>query len=48
MEDVNLTHFSQRYETAGSERLAAEAASAFGGEVMLAHDMDRISVPSRR
>ena len=43
-----LTHFSQRYETAGTERLAAEAASAFGGEVVLADDLDRISVPARR
>ena len=43
-----LTHFSQRYETAGAERLAAEAESAFGGGVVLAHDLDRISVPSRR
>ncbi len=43
-----LTHFSQRYETAGAERLAVEAASAFGGEVVLAHDLDRISVPARR
>ncbi len=43
-----LTHFSQRYETAGAERLAAEAASAFAGEVVLAHDLDRISFPSRR
>ena len=32
------THFSERYETAGAERLAAEAASAFGGGVVLAHD----------
>ena len=30
------------------ERLAAEAASAFGGEVVLAEDLDRISVPVRR
>ena len=43
-----LTHFSQRYETAGTERLAAEAASAFGGEVVLADDLDRIPVPARR
>ncbi len=43
-----LTHFSQRYETAGTERLAVEAASAFGGEVVLAHDLDRISIPARR
>jgi ribonuclease Z len=43
-----LTHFSQRYESGGVERLAAEAASAFAGEVVLARDLDRISVPSRR
>jgi ribonuclease Z len=43
-----LTHFSQRYETAGTERLAAEAAAAFGGEVVLADDLDRIPVPARR
>ena len=43
-----LTHFSQRYESAGDKRLAAEAAAAFGGEVVLASDLDRISVPPRR
>ncbi len=45
-----LTHFSQRYES-GSEsfkRLADEAASSFGGEVVLARDLDRIPVPPRR
>jgi ribonuclease Z len=41
-----LTHFSQRYDTAG--HLADEAASAFGGTVVLARDLDRISVPPRR
>ena len=31
-----LTHFSQRYGSGDSQRLAAEAAMAFGGEVVLA------------
>ena len=45
-----LTHFSQRYESGATdvEQLAAEAASAFGGEVVLARDLDRVPVPSRR
>jgi ribonuclease Z len=44
-----LTHFSQRYESGdGDQRLAGEAASAFGGEVVLARDLDRIPVPPRR
>jgi ribonuclease Z len=43
-----LTHFSQRYQSGDSQRLADEAASAFGGQVVLAHDLDRISVPPRR
>jgi ribonuclease Z len=42
-----LTHFSQRYERCDDQRLAAEAAAAFGGPVVLAHDLDRIPVPSR-
>ncbi len=44
-----LTHFSQRYDFAadGDKRLAGEAAEAFGGEVMLARDLDRIPVPPR-
>ncbi len=46
-----LTHFSQRYESAsgaeGDERLAGEAAEAFGGEVVLASDLSRIPVPLR-
>ncbi|MBV9205845.1 MAG: ribonuclease Z [Actinobacteria bacterium] len=40
-----LTHFSQRYEAA--ERLAGEAAEEFGGEVVLARDLDRVPVPRR-
>jgi ribonuclease Z len=43
-----LTHFSQRYDSGGSQRLADEAASAFGGQVVLAVDLDRIPVPPRR
>jgi len=45
-----LTHFSQRYESGpgDGERLADEAAAAFGGEVVLARDLDRIPVPPRR
>jgi ribonuclease Z len=42
-----LTHFSQRYESWDDKRLAAEAASAFGGEVVLARDLDRIPIPPR-
>jgi len=43
-----LTHFSQRYESGDDDkRLAGEAASAFGGEVVLARDLDRIPVPPR-
>jgi ribonuclease Z len=45
-----LTHFSQRYEHGpeGDQRLAGEAAAVFGGEVVLARDLDRIPVPPRR
>ena len=43
-----LTHFSQRYEHGDGQRLAAEAAAAFDGGVVLANDLDRIPVPSRR
>jgi len=42
-----LTHFSQRYEHDDGQRLAAQAATAFGGPVILAQDLDRIPVPSR-
>jgi ribonuclease Z len=42
-----LTHFSQRYEQDGGRLLAGQAATAFGGPVVLAHDLDRIPVPSR-
>jgi ribonuclease Z len=42
-----LTHFSQRYDSRDGQRLAAEAAAAFGGEVVMARDLDRIPVPPR-
>jgi ribonuclease Z len=42
-----LTHFSQRYDSVDGQRLAAQAATAFGGQVILARDLDRIPVPSR-
>jgi ribonuclease Z len=42
-----LTHFSQRYERGDEQQLADQAAEAFGGPVVLAHDLDRIPVPSR-
>jgi ribonuclease Z len=41
-----LTHFSQRYLE--PERFGDEAAAAFGGEVVVAADLDRIAVPLRR
>lgn len=43
-----LTHFSQRYDAGDGQRLAGEAAAAFGGEVVLARDLDRVPVPARR
>jgi ribonuclease Z len=43
-----LTHFSQRYDSGDGQRLVGEAAMAFGGDVVLANDLDRISVPPRR
>jgi ribonuclease Z len=49
-----LTHFSQRYESDsgsrsdGVDRMAGEAAEAFGGEVVVASDLARIPVPLRR
>jgi ribonuclease Z len=54
-----LTHFSQRYESDsgsgsgsgpgsdGVERMAGEAAEAFGGEVVVARDLSRVPVPLR-
>jgi ribonuclease Z len=42
-----LTHFSQRYDDEGAKRLAGEAEAMFGGEVVLARDLDRVPVPRR-
>jgi ribonuclease Z len=42
-----LTHFSGRYDSHDNQRLAAQAATAFGGPVVLAQDLDRIPIPSR-
>ncbi|QFZ16226.1 ribonuclease Z [Saccharothrix syringae] len=41
-----LTHFSQRYPDPSAFR--AEAAEVFGGEVVVAADLDRVAVPKRR
>jgi ribonuclease Z len=43
-----LTHFSQRYDAADGQLLAGQAAAVFGGQLALAHDLDRIPVPPRR
>jgi ribonuclease Z len=42
-----LTHFSQRYGSEDMARFAAEAGEAFGGEIIVAKDLDRIPVPRR-
>jgi ribonuclease Z len=44
-----LTHFSQRYDhdRDGGARLAGQAAEEFGGDIVLANDLDRIEVPAR-
>ncbi|WP_017985081.1 ribonuclease Z [Amycolatopsis methanolica] len=41
-----LSHFSQRYPA--PEAFRAEAAGSFGGEIVVASDISRIAVPSRR
>jgi ribonuclease Z len=43
-----LTHFSQRYGSGDMDRFASEAAEAFGGEVVIANDLDRVPVPRRQ
>ncbi|MBO0787498.1 MAG: ribonuclease Z [Actinobacteria bacterium] len=42
-----LTHFSQRYEKAGGQPFAREAAETFSGEIVAADDLSVISVPPR-
>ncbi|NKQ55267.1 ribonuclease Z [Amycolatopsis sp. K13G38] len=41
-----LTHFSQRYDNSLS--FYEEAAEIFGGEIVVAEDLSRVSVPKRR
>ena len=43
-----LTHFSERYPAADEHRFADEASAAFGGDITLVHDLDRIPLPPRR
>ncbi|MFD0685076.1 ribonuclease Z [Actinomadura fibrosa] len=43
-----LTHFSERYRVEDEHRFLDEAAARFGGEITLAHDLDRIPLPRRR
>jgi ribonuclease Z len=40
-----LTHFSQRYES--TAQLFADASATFGGQIVLAADLDRIPLPKR-
>jgi ribonuclease Z len=42
-----LTHISQRYESTGLRQLVDDAAAAFGGDIVLAEDLDTIAVPKR-
>jgi ribonuclease Z len=42
-----LTHFSQRYESGSAGQLLTDAAAVFGGQIVLAADLDRIPVPKR-
>ena len=43
-----LSHFSQRYAHQDPRRFADEAGAVFGGEIVVAADLDRVPVPSRR
>lgn len=43
-----LTHVSERYESGDDPRFIAEAAREFGGQIVLAADLDRIPLPRRR
>jgi ribonuclease Z len=42
-----LTHFSERYTPADDERFRDEAATVFGGEIVLAVDLERVPMPPR-
>jgi ribonuclease Z len=43
-----LSHFSQRYAHQDPGRFADEAGAVFGGEIVVAADLDTIAVPRRR
>ncbi|MFI0351536.1 ribonuclease Z [Actinomadura sp. 9N407] len=43
-----LTHFSERYRAEDEPRFLRQAAAAFTGDIVVAHDLDRIAMPSRR
>jgi ribonuclease Z len=43
-----LTHFSERYPAEDECRFTEEAARAYDGEIVLARDLDRVRMPSRR
>jgi ribonuclease Z len=43
-----LTHFSERYTAEDESRFAEEAARAYEGDIVLAKDLDRVPMPSRR
>lgn len=45
---LGLTHFSERYRAEDEHRFADQAAAAFRGDIVVAHDLDRIPVPPRR
>ena len=42
-----LSHFSQRYGHQDPRRFADEAGAVFGGEIVVAADLDRVPVPRR-
>ncbi|GLW62121.1 ribonuclease Z [Actinomadura rubrobrunea] len=44
-----LTHFSERYRAEDEPRFAEQAAAAgFAGDIVIAHDLDRVPLPRRR
>jgi ribonuclease Z len=43
-----LTHFSERYTAEDEGRFTEEAARAYDGDIVLAKDLDRVPMPSRR
>ncbi len=43
-----LTHFSQRYDDSALPLLLRDAAAVFDGDIVLAADLDRVTVPPRR